>query len=133
MLLSRLGQTRYREAVVIGFAQSLALIAGISRDGVAMVAGLVRGLDNEDAAKFAFLLSTPVILAAGLLKVGDLTGPLGNGIRPQILAGAAVTFLASLLAVRFLVRYFKSRNLTPFGLYCVAFGLFMVVFVQAGW
>jgi undecaprenyl-diphosphatase len=122
----------YREAVIIGVVQCLALIAGISRDGVTMVAGLVRGLDNQDAAKFAFLLSTPVILAAGILKVGDLTGPLGSGVRPQILGGAAVTFVVSLLAVRFLSGYFKQRNLTPFGIYCLVFGLFMVIFVGVG-
>ena len=69
----------YREAAVIGTFQSTALIAGISRDGVCMTGGLARGLDNADAAHFAFLLATPPILAAGLLKVSDLTGPLGGG------------------------------------------------------
>jgi undecaprenyl-diphosphatase len=92
----------------------------------------LRGLDNDDAAKFAFLLSTPVILAAGVLKVGDLTGPLGAGVRPQIVGGAAVTFVASLFAVRFLSRYFKDRNLTPFGIYCLIFGVFMIGFVALG-
>jgi undecaprenyl-diphosphatase len=130
--LASLARTPYREAAVIGLVQCFALIAGISRDGVTMVAGLVRGLDNDDAAKFAFLLSTPVILAAGVLKVGDLTGPLGNGVRGQILAGGAVTFVASLFAVRFLSRYFKSRNLTPFGIYCIVFGVFMIGFVALG-
>ena len=69
----------FREAVVIGTAQTTALIAGISRDGMVMTAGLVRGLDNADAARFGFLLATPPILAAGLLKFSDLTGPLGDG------------------------------------------------------
>jgi undecaprenyl-diphosphatase len=127
-----LARLPYREAGLIGLVQCLALIAGISRDGVTMVAGLVRGLDNDDAAKFAFLLSTPVILAAGVLKVHDLTGPLGNGVRPQILGGAAVTFVVSLLAIRFLSGYFKERNLTPFGIYCLLFGVFMIAFVAAG-
>nr|MDQ2725344.1 undecaprenyl-diphosphatase [Actinomycetota bacterium] len=94
--------------------------------------GLVRGLDNEDAAKFAFLLATPPILAAGLLKIGDLTGPLGAGVRSQIIAGAVVTFVASLFAVRYLTRFFQNRTLTPFGIYCVVFGIFMVIFVAAG-
>jgi undecaprenyl-diphosphatase len=127
-----LARLPYRDAGIIGIVQCLALIAGISRDGVTMVAGLLRGLDNDDAAKFAFLLSTPVILAAGVLKVHDLTGPLGNGVRPQILGGAAVTFVVSLVAVRFLSGYFKERNLTPFGIYCLAFGVFMIAFVAAG-
>jgi undecaprenyl-diphosphatase len=127
----RLSRIPYREAGVIGLVQCLALIAGISRDGVTMVAGLVRGLDNEDAAKFAFLLSTPVILAAGILKVGDLTGPLGAGVRGQIIAGTVVTFLASLVAVRFLSQYFKNRGLNVFGIYCLLFGAFMTIFVAA--
>jgi undecaprenyl-diphosphatase len=129
---SKLAHLPYREAGLIGVAQTAALIPGISRDGTSMVAGLLRGLDNDDAAKFAFLLSTPVILAAGVLKVGDLTGPLGAGVRPQIVGGAAVTFVASLFAVRFLSRYFKDRNLTPFGIYCLIFGVFMIGFVALG-
>ncbi len=127
-----LARMPFRDALGIGVVQCFALIAGISRDGITMVAGLVRGLDYEDAAKFAFLLSTPPILAAGLLKIGDLTGPLGNGIRGQIIAGAVVTFLASLFAVRFLTRFFQHRTLRPFGIYCIAFGLFMVAFVSLG-
>lgn len=127
-----LARIPYREALLIGVVQCFALIAGISRDGITMVAGLVRGLDNQDAAKFAFLLSTPVILAAGLLKIGDLTGPLAAGVRGQIIAGAVVTFAASLFAVRFLTRFFQNRTLTPFGIYCVVFGIFMVIFVAAG-
>lgn len=127
-----LARIPYREALLIGVVQCFALIAGISRDGITMVAGLVRGLDNQDAAKFAFLLSTPVILAAGLLKIGDLTGPLAAGVRGQIIAGAVVTFAASLFAVRFLTRFFQNRTLTPFGIYCAVFGIFMVIFVAAG-
>ncbi|MDQ6837850.1 MAG: undecaprenyl-diphosphate phosphatase [Actinomycetota bacterium] len=127
-----LAKMPYREALLIGVVQCFALIAGISRDGITMVAGLVRGLDNEDAAKFAFLLSTPPILAAGLLKIGDLTGPLANGVRGQIIAGAVVTFFASLFAVRFLTRFFRNRTLKPFGIYCLVFGIFMVIFVAAG-
>ena len=83
----------YAEAGVIGLFQTLALLAGISRSGVTMVGGLVRGLDHEDAAKFAFLLATPVILAAGVLKVPSLLGPAGAGIHGQVLAGAATAAL----------------------------------------
>ena len=110
-------------AGVIGASQALALLAGISREGVAMVGGLFRGLSNENAMRFSFLLSTPVILAAGALKVPDLLGPLGNGIRPQVLAGAAAAAATSLLAITFLSRYFKTRTLIPFGVYCLAFGI----------
>jgi undecaprenyl-diphosphatase len=128
----RLDTMEYREAAVIGVVQTSALIAGISRDGVTMVAGLVRGLDNEDAAKFAFLLATPIIFAAGIYKLHDLFGVNGAGVRTQVLAGSIVTFAVSLLSVRFLLQYFKTRNLVPFGLYCLGFGAFMTAFVAAG-
>jgi undecaprenyl-diphosphatase len=118
----------YKEGVGIGFAQSTALIAGISRDGVCMTAGLLRGLDNEDAARFAFLLATPIILAAGVFKLSDLTGPLGAGIRGQAVVAAVCAAIAAIFSVRFLLRYFKTRNLVPFGIYCLLFGAAMVVY-----
>jgi undecaprenyl-diphosphatase len=111
------------EGVVIGSAQVLALLPGISRSGVTMVAGLLRGLSHEDAARFAFLLATPVILAAGMLKIPDLFGPLGDGIRPQALVGSLAAFLAAYASVRFLTRYFETRTLTPFAVYCTLAGI----------
>jgi undecaprenyl-diphosphatase len=119
---------KFREAVLIGSAQILALFAGISRSGVTMSAGLVRGLNHEDAARFSFLLATPVILAAGVLKIPDLFGPLGNGIRGQILAGSVAAGIAAYLSVRFLVRWFTTRTLWPFAAYCLAMGTAMIVY-----
>ncbi len=124
----RLGTLKYREAALVGFAQSTALIPGISRDGVCMTTGLARGLDNADAARYAFLLATPIILAAGIFKVGDLTGPLGDGVRTQALIAAGSAAVASVAATAFLVRYFRNRNLIPFGIYCLAFGGFMILY-----
>jgi undecaprenyl-diphosphatase len=118
----------YREAVVIGSAQILALFAGISRSGVTMAAGLARGLSHEDAARFSFLLATPVILAAGVLKIPDLFGPLGNGIRGQILAGSLAAAIAAYLSVRFLIRWFTTRTLWPFAAYCLAMGTAMIFY-----
>ena len=114
---------RPRVAGAIGVAQVLALFAGISRAGVTMVAGLIRGLDHEQAVRFSFLLATPIILAAGVLKIPDFTGPNGAGIRGQALAGAGVAFVAALLTTSFLTKYFETRKLTPFGVYCLLFGL----------
>ncbi len=118
----------FKEAGVIGVAQSSALIAGISRDGVCMATGLVRGLDNSDAARFAFLLATPPILLAGLLKYSDLTGPHGNGIRGPAFVAAIAAAITAVFTVHFLTRWFKTRTLTPFGIYCVVFGLAMVIY-----
>jgi undecaprenyl-diphosphatase len=118
----------YREAAVIGGSQTAALIAGISRDGIVMATGLLRGLDNEDAARFGFLLATPIILAAGLFKLPDLTGPLGAGIRGEALIAAIAAAITAVITVHFLLRYFKRGNLVPFGIYCVLFGTAMIFY-----
>ncbi|MHB8665707.1 MAG: undecaprenyl-diphosphate phosphatase [Acidimicrobiales bacterium] len=118
----KLETLEYREGVAIGSLQSLALLAGISRSGVTIVAGLLRGLDHEEAAKFSFLAATPVILAAGVYKLPDLFGKLGNGIRGQVLAGSVAAAIAAYAAVRFLVRYFQTRTLTPFAIYSLVVG-----------
>jgi undecaprenyl-diphosphatase len=118
----------FKEATGIGFAQSAALIAGISRDGMCMAAGLLRGLDNADAARFGFLLATPIILAAGVFKLGDLTGPNGDGIRGYAVLGAAAAAVVAVFTVHFLTRYFRRGNLNPFAAYCVLFGVAMVVY-----
>lgn len=119
----RLARLPLARGVLIGSAQVLALLPGISRSGVTMVAGLLRGLSHEDAARFSFLLATPVILAAGMLKIPDLFGPLGAGIGGQVLAGSVASFVSAYLAVRFLTHYFQTRTLTPFAVYCTLAGV----------
>jgi undecaprenyl-diphosphatase len=109
-------------AVLIGCAQIAALAPGISRSGVTMAAGLRAGLGHQDAARFSFLLATPVILAAGMLKIPDLFGPRGDGIRGQVLLGSVLSGLGAYLAVRFLDRYFVNNSLRPFAYYCLAAG-----------
>ena len=124
--LSRMG---YLRALIIGTSQILALLAGISRDGVTMVTGMARGLSRVDAARFAFLLATPVILAAGVLELPKLTGPEGNGIHGQILLGSLLSGIGAYVSVRFLMRYFQTRTLTPFAIYCFVFGLLSVIYL----
>ena len=124
--LSRMG---YGQAVIIGSAQVLALLAGLSRDGVTMVAGMARGLSREDSARFAFLLATPVILAAGVLKIPDLMGPLGHGIRGQVVVGSVLSGVGAYISVKYLVRYFQTRTLTPFGIYCIVAGLASIAYL----
>jgi undecaprenyl-diphosphatase len=111
-----------RKAAGIGAAQALALLPGFSRSGATMGGGLLAGLSNEDAARFAFLLATPVIGAAALLKLPDLFGPTGDGIRGPALAGALAAAVTAYLSVRFLVRFFETNRLTPFAVYCTAAG-----------
>ena len=118
-------------AMLVGSAQILALLPGISRSGVSMVTGLVRGLSHEDAARLSFLLATPVILAAGVLKLPDLAGPLGAGVRGQVLAGSIVSGLGAYAAVRWLTRWFTTRTLTPFGIYSLLVGAAGLVVLAA--
>ena len=126
---TRLAALTLRRGVLIGCAQILALLPGISRSGVTMVAGLTQRLSHRDAARFSFLLATPVILAAGILKVPDLFGPLGAGIGGQILAGSIASFVCAYLAVRFLEKYFRTRTLVPFAIYCLIAGAAAFVFL----
>ncbi len=123
----------------LGAMQILALLPGISRDGIVMVSGMFRGLSRQDAARFSFLLSAPVILAAGMLKIGDLTGPLGAGIRGQVIFGSVLCGIGAYLALRSLVRYLSDpkRTLSPFAIYCMLAGLacFIVLSLRSrpGW
>jgi undecaprenyl-diphosphatase len=116
-----LGQLSFGQALLIGLAQSTALLPGISRSGISMVAGLRSGLTHEDALRFSFLLATPVILAAGLLEVPKLLH-YDRATQLEALAGGVVAGIAAYLSTRFLVRYFKVGRLTPFAFYCLAAG-----------
>ena len=115
-------QVSFPESFFVGAAQALALIPGISRTGAAMGGGLVVGLSHKDAARFAFLLATPIIGAAALLKLPELAGSEGDGIRGQALVASLCAALAAYVSVRFLMRYFETRTLIPFAIWCLAFG-----------
>jgi undecaprenyl-diphosphatase len=117
----------YKEAAAIGFFQTFALLAGISRSGVTLVGGLLRGLDHDDAAHFAFLLATPVIFAAGLLKLPSLAGNAGDHIHGQVLVGCVVAGVCAYFTVKFLSHYFERRTLTPFAIYCLIAGAASIV------
>ena len=129
----RLDTLEFRESGVIGVSQVFALMAGISRSGITMVAGLVRGLDHEDAARFSFLLATPIILAAGVYKLPDLTGVNGHDVRGQILVGSLCAAATAYLSVRFLMRFFETRTLTPFAIYCLVVGISTTIYFAITW
>jgi undecaprenyl-diphosphatase len=113
----------FRDATVIGTIQSIALIPGFSRSGASMAGGLFSGLSHKDAARFAFLLATPLIGAAAVLKVPQLLGHDGNGVRGQALVASLCSALTAYLAVRFLMRFFETNTLMPFAIYCLCAGL----------
>jgi undecaprenyl-diphosphatase len=115
-------QMGFRQAVAVGAAQALALIPGFSRSGATMGGSLIVGLSNRDAARFAFLLATPIIGAAAVLKLPDLLGSNGDGVRGQALVGSLCSAVTAYLAVRFLLRFFETNRLTPFAVYCALAG-----------
>ncbi len=119
----RIAKMSFKQALTIGSAQALALIPGISRSGITMGGGLMTGLSNEDAARYSFLLATPIIAAAGFLKLPDLLGAAGDGVRGQALVAAIAAAFTTWLAVKFLLRFFETNRLTPFGIYCIVAGL----------
>lgn len=127
-----LADLRYGQSVFIGLAQSAALLPGISRSGVSMVAGLLSDLDHEDAARFSFLLATPVILAAALLEMPKLFAPGAHVVLVQAVVGGIAAGIAAYASVAFLTRYFRSNDLRPFGWYCVVFGAICFILARMG-
>lgn len=126
---TKLAALSWPQAVLIGLAQCLALIPGFSRTGLAMTGGLLNGLSHENAGRYSFLLATPIIFAAAVLKVPDLfaNGAAGLG---EALTGALFAAVSAFFSVRFLVKYFETQSLKPFAIYCVAAGAIAFVLVS---
>jgi undecaprenyl-diphosphatase len=126
-----LASLSWKEAIVIGLAQSLALIPGFSRSGSTMVAGLGLRLTHEDAARYAFLLATPVIFGAAIIEVPDLFGQ-NRFPLPLIFLGMVLAGVAAYFSTKFLTKYFEKGRLDPFAYYCWVAGLtslFLFIFV----
>src|SRR5205814_10680090 len=117
----------WRDAAGVGTLQATALVPGISRSGVTMGGGLLVGRSNELAARYAFLLATPIIGAAAALKLPELFGSEGNGVRGPAFVGALCAAVTTFFAVKFLLRFFETNRLTPFGVYCVTAGVICTV------
>jgi undecaprenyl-diphosphatase len=122
----------YGASLSIGAAQALALLPGISRSGISIVAGLLCDLDHEDAARYSFLLATPVILAAALLETPKLFAPAAHVVLLQAVVGGIAAGIAAYLSVAFLTRYFRSNDLRPFGWYCVVVGAVCFILARKG-
>lgn len=127
---TRLDGLSVRTAVGIGSAQILALFPGISRSGSTMVAGLLANLTHEAAARFAFLLATPIIFGAGVLKIPDLFTPTALPHLPVYLLGGVAAGVAAFLSVAYLMRYFRVGRLDPFAIYCAAFGIVSLILLS---
>lgn len=132
-----LSSLTWKEAVIVGLAQSLALIPGISRSGSSMVAGLGVRLNHEDAARFSFLLGTPIIGAAAVLEIPQLFDQSAQALFPLWLVGIGMVLagITAYLSTKFLMKYFETGRLDPFAYYCWGAGLislFLLVFVLHG-
>jgi undecaprenyl-diphosphatase len=120
-------RTSWRDSVAVGASQAIALIPGFSRSGASMSGGLLVGLSNEDAARFAFLLATPIIGAAALLKIPVLLGSDGNGVRGPAVAASLCSALTAYISIRFLMRFFETNRLTPFAIFCFVEGIVLSI------
>ena len=120
-------QLTYGQSVLVGFGQALALLPGISRSGASIVVGLLCDLDTASAARYSFLLATPVILLAALLEIPVLFKP-GVTIGPvEAVVGCVVAGVTAYASVAFLTRYFQHNDLRPFGWYCLVAGAVALV------
>lgn len=119
------------DGATVGFAQAFALLPGISRSGASMVAGLLLDLTHEDAARYSFLLATPVIGAASVLELPRLFEPTAHAVLAQSLAGGVVAGVTAYFSAAFLTRYFKTHDLRPFGWYCLGIGSVSLAFALA--
>lgn len=119
----RISKLSWVQSVKVGTTQALALFPGFSRTGAAMTGSLLQGLSHEDSARFAFLLATPIIGAAALLKLPELLVPENAGMVIPSLVGAVCAGVAAFLSVKFLTKYFETKSLKPFAVYCLLAGL----------
>ncbi len=125
----RITKISWSQAIKIGLLQCFALIPGFSRTGATITGGLLVGLSHEDSARFAFLLATPIIAAASLLKLPDVFAPEGLPVLGPTLVGAFMAGIAAYFSVKFLTKYFETKNLKPFALYCIILGFVVSLFL----
>lgn len=121
--LNAISNLSWNRGTFIGTAQAFALVPGFSRTGASMAGGLLSGLSHEDAARFSFLLATPIIGAAAVLKLPELLSPDNRGILMPTFVGAVFAGIFAYLSVKFLTKYFQTEKLTPFAYYCLIVGV----------
>lgn len=126
--LRSIEKLRLPDALAVGFAQAIAIFPGISRSGSTIAAGLLVGLDRESAARYSFLLATPIILGAGLLQLPDAVRTRAEGAGSlALLLGFVVAAVVGYLCIGFLLRYLRRGGLYPFAAYCAVAGLFAII------
>ncbi len=125
----KIANLSWRQAIFVGIMQCGALIPGLSRTGLTMTGGLLSGLSHENAARFSFLLATPIIFAASMLKTPHLIVDGGQDLQPA-LVGALCAAVTAYLSVKFLLKYFETKTLKPFAIYCIITGVVSLLVVH---
>lgn len=120
---AEISKLTFKQSIKIGFCQCLALIPGFSRTGSTIGGGLLVGLSHENAARFSFLLATPIIFAASLLKLPELFKTTDSHILGPIVVGSITSGFFAYLSIRFLIKYFETKKLIPFAIYCIVIGV----------
>lgn len=123
----RIAKLTWGQVIKVGLLQCIALIPGFSRTGATLTGGLLVGLSHEDAARFSFLLATPIIGAASLLKLPELAGQTERTFILPTLIGAITAGIGAYFSVKFLTKYFETRKLTPFAIYCIVVGIILSI------
>lgn len=119
-----LNKISYSNSAVIGLAQAVAIVPGISRSGSTIIAGLAQGLTREDAARFSFLMSIPIILGAGLLKLPDIAHMTNTG---EVLVGFLTSAIFGFLSIKFLIKYVAKKSFAIFTWYRVAMAAVIII------
>ena len=123
----RIAHLTWAQSLGVGISQVTALIPGISRSGATMTGSLMAGLSHEYAARYSFLLATPIIGAAALLKLPEFASPQNHALILPSVAGAIAAAIGAYFSTKFLLKYFETKKLTPFATYCVAAGVIFSV------
>lgn len=128
-------ELNWKDSVIVGLAQCLALVPGVSRSGATISAGLFRGLDRELAARFGFLLAIPAVFASGLFSLPDAFHPVGDGMSasgPQLLIATVIAFVIGFLAVAWFLRFLVRHSMYWFVGYRVLLGALVIALLATG-
>jgi undecaprenyl-diphosphatase len=120
------------DALLIGCAQALALVPGVSRSGATICCALVLGLRRTEAARFSFLMSVPAIAGAGVFQMNDAVSELGSDAITSLVVGTVVSALVGYAAIAWLMRFLGTRRLVGFAVYRVALGVLLIALLAAG-
>jgi undecaprenyl-diphosphatase len=122
--LNNLNKTTWKNALIIGLSQAVAIVPGISRSGATMIAGLFQGMTRQDAARFSFLMSIPIIFGAGVLKIPDIAQIQNHA---EVLVGFISSAVFGFLSIKFLLKYISNRSFAIFTWYRLVLAAIIII------